>query len=58
MKALPEQERKLFLLRYWQLEKPEVIAQRLNLAAGTINTRLHRIRKRLKEFLKKEGLTE
>ena len=58
VKALPEQERKLFLLRYWQLEKPEVIAQRLNLAAGTVNTRLHRIRKSLKEFLKKEGLTE
>ena len=58
VKALPEQERTLFLLRYWQLEKPEAIAQRLNLAAGTVNTRLHRIRKSLKEFLKKEGLTE
>ena len=58
VRALPEQERKLFLLRYWQLEKPEAIARRLNLTAGSVNVRLHRIRKSLKESLKKEGLIE
>ena len=58
VKDLPEQERQLFLLRYWQLEKPEAIARRTDRAIGTINTKLHRIRKSLRKFLQKEGLIE
>ena len=58
VKDLPAPERKLFLLRYWQLEKPEEIARRMDLKVSAVNTKLHRIRKSLKKALEKEGWIE
>lgn len=58
VKALPAPERKLFLLRYWELEKPEEIARRTDLTVNSVNTKLHRIRKSLKKALEKEGWIE
>ena len=45
VKTLSDQDRKMFLLRYWQMEKPEMIAETLGLTVGTVNVKLHRIRK-------------
>lgn len=58
VKTLSDRDRKMFLLRYWQMEKPEVIAETLGLSVGTVNVKLHRIRKRMRTYLKERGWTE
>ena len=58
VKTLSDRDRKMFLLRYWQMEKPEVIAETLGLTVGNVNVKLHRIRKRMRTYLKERGWTE
>ena len=58
VKTLSDRDRKMFLLRYWQMEKPEVIAETLGLTVGNVNEKLHRIRKRMRTYLKERGWTE
>lgn len=57
LRTLPEQDCCLFLRRYWYLDTMGQIACRYHLTEGTVKTRLHRIRKRLKQFLEQEGYT-
>lgn len=44
-----------FLRRYWFLDSVEEIARRYGLCGGSVKTRLHRTRKKLREYLKQEG---
>lgn len=55
LRTLPEEECDLFLRRYWYLDPIEEIARRFRLRSGTVKTRLHRTRRRLREYLMKEG---
>lgn len=50
-----EPGRSLFLRRYFFMESIEEIAQRSGMKNGTVSVSLHRIRKALREHLKKEG---
>lgn len=53
---LPERERDLFLRRYFYLEEIGEIAARSGLTRHQVSVLLHRARKKLKDFLKKEDL--
>ena len=55
LRTLPEKECSIFLRRYWFLDSVEEIARRYGLCGGSVKTRLHRTRKKLREYLKQEG---
>lgn len=55
LRGLAPKKRKMFLCRYWLCESTDSIAAKLNSDKGTVYTALSRIRKDLKEYLKKEG---
>lgn len=57
LRQLPEKEACLFLRRYWFLEPVNDIAHRYGLPVGSVKSGLFRTRKKLKEFLEKEGLS-
>ena len=50
-----ELSRRLFVKRYFFEEKIESIAKEHGLTSASVKVTLHRMRKRLSEFLKKEG---
>ena len=50
-----EQNRYIFIRRYWYGDTPEDIAAELNIKSGAVYVRLSRIRERLKKKLIKEG---
>ena len=52
---LPSEERELFLRRYFYLEDTEQLAQRKNKKPETVRKSLYRTRKKLKEYLIREG---
>lgn len=52
---LPKEKRVLFLRRYWFLESMTEIAKDYNITSKNVSMKLLRIRKELKEFLKREG---
>ncbi len=54
-KELPERERKIFIRRYFFMETTEEIGKRYALLPGNVAVILHRIRKKLKKHLEKEG---
>ncbi len=56
--TFPEEERALFLRRYFYAQTVEEIAAALSLNASTVKTRLRRGRAKLKEALLKEGFDE
>lgn len=58
VESLSARDRTIFLLRYWQMERQEAIAQKTGLSAGAVNVRLHRIRRKLRAFLKEGGWME
>ena len=47
--------RVIFLRRYWFCETTREIAKRFNVSESMVKSRLSRTKKRLREFLKKEG---
>ena len=53
---LPERERDLFLHRYFLMEEIPQIAEFYRLSRHQVSVLLHRTRKKLKEYLKKEDL--
>lgn len=53
--TLPQVDRVLFVRRYWHSDSISDIAARLSLTNNHVAVRLSRIRKRLKNYLKKEG---
>lgn len=54
--TLDSQTRVLFLRRYFCMESTLELSARYGLSASNVSTRLNRVRKRLKEYLLKEGL--
>lgn len=56
LRRLAPTDRLLFLRRYWYLDSSRDLAHRLHMKEGQVNTRLHRIRRRLKQYLEQEGL--
>ncbi len=53
--GLDAQSRVLFVRRYWYGDDISCLAKRFAVGANTISVRLHRIRGRLRNHLKKEG---
>ena len=53
--SLDEEKRNVFLRRYWFMDSVEMIAQRYQISQSKVKTMLHRTRKRMREFLEKEG---
>ena len=54
--GLSRSERFLFMRRYWYADAAQTIADMTGSTAGSVTVRLYRIRKKLRRFLKKEGL--
>ena len=55
LRLLPLEKRKLFLLRYWYLESISDISTETGLSENKIRNDLYRTRKKLRQYLKKEG---
>lgn len=51
-----DEERNIFLLRYWEVEPVSKIAIELGVTESKVKTTLHRTRKNLKTCLEKEGI--
>ena len=56
LEDLTPENRLLFLRRYWHCESIAQIAQRCQFTEGKVKTRLHRLRKQLREALEQEGI--
>ncbi len=56
LRGLPEQQKQIFMLRYYTAAPIKEIAERFGLTQNTVKLSLMRTRKKLKEYLRKEGL--
>ncbi len=54
--SLKQEPRRIFLLRYWYMDKIEEISEKLGISESKVKVSLHRTRKKLKKHLEKEGL--
>ena len=54
--TLKEQERNVFLRRYWYAEEVSEIAKRYDMKLNTVKTTLFRVRGKLKFYLEQEGV--
>ena len=54
-KNLPEKERNIFIRRYFFFESPKEIGGRYAFSENRVSVILHRIRKKLRKHLEKEG---
>ncbi|MBQ9870830.1 MAG: sigma-70 family RNA polymerase sigma factor [Eubacterium sp.] len=57
LKSEKEENRNLFVLRYWYGESPEELANRYHISVGKVADRLYRMRSRLKAYLEGEGVS-
>lgn len=53
--GLPEQNRNLFLRRYWYLDSVEALAKRFRMSRTQVTTTLYRLRQKLRAHLNQEG---
>ncbi len=56
LRELPERDADIFIRRYFYVESTEMIAKRYFMRESNVRLILSRTRKKLKEFLKKEGV--
>lgn len=54
--TLTPENRMVFVRRYWYVETTAEIARRYGIKEGTLVTRLHRIRGKLADYLRQEGI--
>lgn len=54
-KKLPEKERNIFIRRYFFFETPDQIAKKYGFSENGVCVVLHRVRKKLRSYLEKEG---
>ena len=54
--ALPAEERRIFVARYWFVAPVKEIAAKLHCSPGKVKTTLYRLRGRLRGYLREEGL--
>ena len=57
LETLPEEDRVVFLRRYWYGDSLEAIARARDTGANHLAVRMHRLRKKLREHLEQEGVT-
>lgn len=57
LRSLPDRECCIFLRRYWYVDSVLEIAKRYQMAEGSVKSTLHRIRRKLRTYLEKEGVT-
>ena len=55
LKALPEEERTVFLCRYWYVNSMEEIGDKTGFSVSKVKSMLRRTRGKLTAFLEKEG---
>lgn len=55
LRALPEEQRYMFILRYWYADSIGEIAQRLGMSENRVSVTLHRVRLRLRARLMERG---
>ena len=56
VKELSREDRYLFMRRYWYGDKIGDIAKKLNIPDNKASVRLFRLRQKLQNYLKKEGM--
>lgn len=56
LESIGKEKRVVFIKRYWYMESYEQIAIECGFSLGKVKSVLHRLKKELAEFLKKEGL--
>ena len=56
LRSLPKGDRRLFLRRYWSVETLESLARAEGQSVTAVHRRLRRLRERLAEHLRKEGI--
>jgi len=56
LRDLPEKECCVFLRRYWYVDGVRDIAQRYDMAEGSVKSTLYRTRQKLRVFLEQEGV--
>ena len=56
LEGLPEEDRVLFLRRYWYGDSLESIARARGTGANYLAVRMHRLRRRLRSHLEREGV--
>lgn len=56
LRSLPEENRVIFVRRYWFMESCEHIAKTLGVSENTIAARLYRIREKMRRYLKERGV--
>ena len=54
--ALPEDERNVFVCRYWRCDDIASIAKQFSFSEGKVKMMLFRTRNKLRHFLEKEGI--
>ena len=57
LRSLPKKEKQLFLCRYWYAMSIGECAEAFHKGESAVKTSLHRTRKKLKDWLEKEGIT-
>lgn len=55
LRSLPEEQRNMFIRRYWYLDSIKDTAAFFGCTQGRVKTTLHRVRRGLREYLIKEG---
>ena len=57
LRKLPEEQRLIFMRRYWYSESIKTIANRYGIGESKVKTTLFRIRLKLRNYLEKEGIS-
>ena len=55
LKALPEEERTVFLCRYWYVNSMEEIGEKTGFSVSKVKSMLRRTRSKLSSYMEKEG---
>lgn len=55
LRTLSEEQRNMFIRRYWFLESVKQVAERFGCSQGKVKTALFRVRRGLSDYLSKEG---
>lgn len=55
LELLPAEKRRMFLLRYWYAEPVNIIANRLDVSENHVSVTLHRLRRKLWDYLTERG---
>ena len=56
LESLSQERRMIFLRRYWYTDSIQEIATRYHITESKVKTQLHRTRKKLQQYLAKEGI--